>query len=448
MVRKLRSLVAVAFATLLAVALLPSAAFALDAKGGSLTVSNLNEGDTVNLYQVASVTVNADNTLNKTWIIVPTSGKTVDDYEKADETGRKSIANDLAAKVFSTSATAVATQKVTGTTSATFSNLDPGLYYASVSNADDVSRVYANTLIPINLKANDDGTWGYDTALIVPLKDSNVSILKGAATHENGAHETQTQTGVSTNGTVFYKIDVVVPNYNGAANRDFLVKDKLPDGIEYIAGTMKVNGTATDPVVSTGGNISVDLASYLASSAGQTVSITYQAKLTGTAPIENGRTNTATLLFSANSYDATQKTVSDSVTVANAGIKIHKTAEDGKTALQGAEFQLLDKDGTTVLDTQTTDKDGNLTFAYALGSGTYTLKETKAPAGYSLVENQSVSVEARDNAYKTVDIIDPKDQAAGLLPTTGGVGTIAMTVLGVAVIAGTAALIVRGRKQD
>lgn len=240
----------------------------------------------------------------------------------------------------------------------------------------------------------------------------------------------------------------MVPNYNGASNRDFLVKDKLPDGIEYIAGTMKVNGTATDPVVSTGGNISVDLASYLASSAGQTVSITYQAKLTGTAPVENGRTNTATLLFSANSYDATQKTVSDSVTVANAGIKIHKTAEDGKTALQGAEFQLIDKDGTTVLDTQATDADGNLTFAYALGSGTYTIKETKAPAGYSLVENQSVSVEARDNAYKTVDIIDPKDHAAGLLPTTGGTGTIAITVLGVAVIAGTAALIVRGRKQD
>lgn len=448
MVRKLRSLVAVAFAALLAVALLPSAALALDAKGGSLTVSNLREGDTVNLYQVASITVKDDNTLSKTWVVTPTSGKTVDEYEKADETARKSIANDLASKVFSTNVTPVATQKVTGTTSATFSGLDAGLYYASVSNADDVSRVYANTLIPVNLKANADGSWGYDTALTVPLKDSNVSILKGAATHEGGAYETQTQTGVSTNGTVFYKIDVVVPNYNGAANRDFLVKDKLPDGIEYIPGTMKVDGTAKDPVVSTGGNISVDLSSFLATSAGQTVSITYQAKLTGTAPVEKGRTNTATLLFSANSYDATQKTVSDSVTVANAGIKIHKTAEDGKTALQGAEFQLLGKDGTTVLDTQTTDKDGNLTFAHALASGTYTIKETKAPAGYSLVENQSVSVEARDNAYKKVDIIDPKDHAAGLLPTTGGTGTIAMTVLGVAVIAGTAALIVRGRKQD
>ncbi|MCC6099182.1 MAG: hypothetical protein LIV25_08110 [Olsenella sp.] len=191
MVRKLRSLVAVAFSALLAAALLPSAALALDAKGGSLTVSNLREGDTVNLYQVASVTVKDDNTLDKEWVVTPTSGKTVDDYEKADETGRKSIANDLASKVFSTSVTPVATQKVTGTTSATFSGLDAGLYYVSVSNADDVSRVYENTLVPVNLKANSDGSWGYDEALTVPLKASNVSILKGAATHEGGAYETQ-----------------------------------------------------------------------------------------------------------------------------------------------------------------------------------------------------------------------------------------------------------------
>ena len=59
--------------------------------------------------------------------------------------------------------------------------------------------------------------------------------------------------------------------------------------------------------------------------------------------------------------------------------------------LEGAEFTLYaDQECTSVIERQTTDKDGVITFEKLLSGKCYYLKETKAPVGYTLLENGNV----------------------------------------------------------
>lgn len=439
MIQKLRGLFVAVFAALLAVALVPSAALALDANGGSLTVSNLTAGDQVQLYKVASITVNADNTLAKAWESNITPGDvTVSGYEQMNDSQKKEFANTVASSV---TGNPVQTETATDS-SLTFSNLGAGLYYVRVSNSNDATVVYQNTLVPVNVQAQSDGTWAYAAPTTQDLKKSKVSVTKTVSA--DGQTYAKSTEGVSTNGTVYYQIVVNVPQYNGAASRTFSLSDTLPAGITLDRSSVKVDNTAVTPKVDDQ-KFTVDLSNQLAAKGGDQVTVTYSAKLTGTDLVAGGRVNTATLTFSANSYGTDTKTTSDTATVNNGGIKIIKVAQgDANKKLQGAEFKI---NGTNY--TATTNDNGEATFDVALAAGTYTVTETKAPAGYSKVDDQTITVTA-DNTItnNTTTIADPVDTAAGALPSTGGTGTIALTVAGVAVLAGAATVLVRNRKQD
>lgn len=76
--------------------------------------------------------------------------------------------------------------------------------------------------------------------------------------------------------------------------------------------------------------------------------------------------------------------VTGSVTLANDVVKytVKKTDQEGN-ALSGATFQLVDDSTGNVVDTQVSGPDGLATFS-KLKKGTYTVKETAVPAGYTL----------------------------------------------------------------
>ncbi|MET1248538.1 SpaA isopeptide-forming pilin-related protein [Sporolactobacillus sp. STCC-11] len=63
------------------------------------------------------------------------------------------------------------------------------------------------------------------------------------------------------------------------------------------------------------------------------------------------------------------------------GAKLIKTDKDGH-GLEGAVFSIVDKDGKTVQEGLTSDKDGLVQSKETLAPGTYFFVETKAPAGY------------------------------------------------------------------
>lgn len=150
-------------------------------------------------------------------------------------------------------------------------------------------------------------------------------------------------------------------------------------------------------------------------------------------------------------------------------LKITKTNENGKV-LKGAEFTLYrDKECTKVVDTQTSDDKGLLTFKNLDVEKTYYFKESKAPQGYRIPVDEngnayvhSVYVKAtpQTNTFEfTVDgikydtsktsgnvrlegskkdrvvAVDITNKTTQLLPETGSNGTILLIGLGVAVIA-------------
>lgn len=150
-------------------------------------------------------------------------------------------------------------------------------------------------------------------------------------------------------------------------------------------------------------------------------------------------------------------------------LKITKTNEHGKL-LKGAEFRLYsDAECKNVVDTQTSDDKGLLTFKNLDVEKTYYFKETKAPQGYRIPVDEngnayvhSVYVKAtpQTNTFEfTVDgikydtsktsgnvrlegskkdrvvAVDITNKTTQLLPETGSNGTILLIGLGVAVIA-------------
>lgn len=150
-------------------------------------------------------------------------------------------------------------------------------------------------------------------------------------------------------------------------------------------------------------------------------------------------------------------------------LKITKTNEKGKT-LKGAEFTLYsDKECTKVVDTQTSDENGVLSFKGLKVETTYYFKETKAPTGYRIpvdengnayVHSVYVSATPQTNTFEfTVDgtkydtsnttgtvhlegtkkdrviAVSITNKTTQLLPETGSNGTILLIGLGVAVIA-------------
>lgn len=161
-------------------------------------------------------------------------------------------------------------------------------------------------------------------------------------------------------------------------------------------------------------------------------------------------------------------------------LKITKTNEHGK-ALKGAEFTLYsDADCKNVVDTQTSDDKGVLTFKNLDIEKTYYFEETKAPQGYRIPVDEngkayvhSVYVKAtpQNNAFDfTIDnvqyntsktsgnirlegtkknrvvAVDITNKTTQLLPETGSNGTIILVALGLGVL-GLAYVASKRKKQ-
>lgn len=215
--------------------------------------------------------------------------------------------------------------------------------------------------------------------------------------------------------------------------------------------------------------------------AGKTVVVYYKAKMNASAKIAStgGNDNTYQVYYQhnpGNAADGYDHTTPETPYVYTYQFIVVKQDGDNKdTKLSRAEFKLysdqsatkevavslakgaytVDPKGTAVL---TTGTDGKIT-VNGLDSGTYYLKETKAPSGYKLddtvrkvtVTPDSEVANAKNGkaiTYKVND--DPNhtmtiDNYKGSLPSTGGMGIVLMVVAGVLLIAGGMISIMRRR---
>ena len=141
--------------------------------------------------------------------------------------------------------------------------------------------------------------------------------------------------------------------------------------------------------------------------------------------------------------------------------KVEKVGDDNKP-LKGATFTLTDAQ-SHVLDTSKSDDYGYVYFTGLQAGATSSASETGVPTGYQAADpftvtinkdiatgNNPATTDVTETNYQTSGQTDNKvvDAKQGVLPTTGGAGTIGLTVAGVVLVAGGATLVLRARKNN
>ncbi|MED2604611.1 SpaA isopeptide-forming pilin-related protein, partial [Bacillus thuringiensis] len=106
--------------------------------------------------------------------------------------------------------------------------------------------------------------------------------------------------------------------------------------------------------------------------------------------------------------------------------------KDSELKLKGAVFQVLDKEGKEV-SRLITDEKGKV-ISNQLAIGKYTIKEMKAPNGYTLLRDP-IEIEITE-AVKTQKITVKNTKNNWVIPNTGGSGTTIFYVIGIMLMFG------------
>lgn len=323
------------------------------------------------------------------------------------------------------------------------------------------TRVYAVMVGNLDYK-EQSGVWVKNNATIV-AKVSDVSIEKSV-----GNKTSQTTSGQNHQEFTYY-ITGTVPQFpTNAINRKYIIKDTLSTGLTHSGmesitikeGEENLVITELGIVEDSAGNHVADIKiegqvmtiEFDVTRINSTkINVTYKARLNDEATLgAEGNTNDAKLIYANDPYgNQTSETPTKKATVYTYGLKIFKyrAGDATKKGLKGAKFDIYsDRELTTKVGELTTDETGYGSYQ-SLGEGTYYLKEGKAPTGYVVSKNAveiEISKASVEEGYQLVEITN---NAAGLLPFTGGMGTIVYTIIGLIIIAGASIGIVSYKKS-
>ncbi|HJA28249.1 MAG TPA: SpaH/EbpB family LPXTG-anchored major pilin [Candidatus Olsenella pullicola] len=470
---RLRGLLAAFVALVAALAIVPGMAFALtNGSTGTVTISGFDSDDTVTLYKVVDTTYDADhNTIDHAWnanvkdYMESTAHLTIDQYEALadDATGEgetaASIRAALNAAIEGGSAQGIPTENVGGTVTA--SGLTMGQYYVLVQTAEGSLRTYQHMIVSVQPTAQADGSWSEPVLgdRIDQPKYTEETVVEKDITGDEPSK------GYLPGTEVEFTITTAIPSYALNTNWDetsFTITDTrtnlvapADDAYAITVGGVPVE-MGTDYTVVTDGNATTITfsGSFLQNHQNEDVVVTYTATVAGeldhTEPIENQAV--------VNPGNGTE-TDPDTVTLELYKVTGKKVDSEDKSPLQGAVFSIyresndipgFQAEGDTLIkEGITSGPDGSFEYD-PLADGEYYLVETKAPAGYELLDGAVAFSTDDANDDNVITLTDVKnDEDSGIhLPQTGGAGTIALTAAGVVLVAGAAAFIVRSRKEN
>ena len=474
-----------AIAALLAgLALSPAAAMAktsaTDVADSSFTLTNIAKGDVVNAYQVFDADIDGTNNLTYTSKVtgLPEAYDTIEEMQ-AEKDGRK-LANAIAARVLASSGTP--NQRATaGSNGQATLTLDSGYWLVVVTSNSGTTKVYQTLLVDATPAVRDGAyvtkTFGETAAKTeeVPAPDKKIVDANGNAGQSSNSY------GVG--DTARFQIGATIPNYPAdATSVTFSVTDQPDAGLAVDLNSFVVtddHGTlnkGTDYTVKDNDDhndhtYTVHFThNYIVAHPGQTVSITYGAKVTA-VNMETGKVgNKAFGTFSPNPYSqGNVNTKPKDPWAQTYGFSFRKLG-DKNAALAGAQFTVtdaagkpvtyVDASGTTHTDGVVASDSNGYVYVNGLKAGTYKVSETKVPSGYQKIADFTVELSA-DSAksdtlatdgvtetnfnVSTPDKVDPKQ---GVLPTTGGAGTIALTAGGVLLVVGGGIVVARFRNRE
>lgn len=381
-----------------------------------------------------------------------------------------------------------------GNYTATFTGLDYGYYVVAVPGATlaNTSGQYA-TLVSVdstNVNANIKGS--------LPTVDKKVQVNgNGADTADAKIGDTLTFTLTSTIPDMS-AYDTYTFNFKDTLSKGLTYGDITSVTVEGVDAPLvkDTDYTVTTTLEAAGNTLltvgMTDFKNKQQTNAGKKITVTYTATLNENAVVGGaGNVNSATIQYSNDpSSTGTGESEPDKVRVFTYGFTVDKYTgdnyNDAATRLAGAEFTLTAKGDTSAIKfvqvnagsatedavyrvakagetagtttTITTPANGKVVFQ-GLKNGEYTLTETKAPAGYNKLAsaigvkvngsndgtdttNATVNITYNnDNNDTTYDqtasngVIPVQNKSGAILPGTGGMGTIAFTVIGVLVIA-------------
>lgn len=310
--------------------------------------------------------------------------------------------------------------------------------------------------------------------------------------------------------TVTYTVTGQVPDTTGYDNYIYKIHDTLTSGLDFVTNTegtkvkvtVKIGDTtvdvneadfvnATGEVVTTPTRTMVlDLSGKVrAATTGQTIVVTYQAKVNKDAVVETK--NSATLEYSNNpGTNETGTTKPSEVVTPTYPLDINKINAKDKKMLAGAHFTLYGSTSEGTIDKTkaikvTKDGEGKYTYASdqnatentttdmvtvadkidgkgnlhinGLAAGTYYLEETKAPDGFNKLANPiKVTIAKTSDTEWTISkndtkeedkIIDIENSTGSLLPSTGGAGVIVFAGVAILLVFGVAVSFIRDKRK-
>lgn len=377
-----------------------------------------------------------------------------------------------------------------GKYTATFTNLDYGYYVVAVPGATvaDTNSQYA-ALVRVHSTSVDAEIKG-----ALPTVDKKVQVNgtgKDATDAKIGDTLTFTLTSTIPDMSAY---NTYTFNFKDTLSKGLTFGQVTSVKVGDTTLTENTDYTVTTSTVSDSTLLTVDMLNFKnqQTNAGKTITVTYTATLNKDAVVGgHGNTNSATIQYSNNpSTGGTGESEPSKVRVFTYGFTVDKYTgdeyTDGAARLPGAKFTLAPKNGdpmsfvkvkdgnatenavyrvatddekaSTTTTTIITPASGKVDFQ-GLKNGEYTLTETEAPAGYNkLASAIGVKVEGQNDGTDTTNatvhitydndngssnydqpasngVIPVRNKSGVVLPGTGGMGTIAFTVIGVLVIA-------------
>lgn len=459
---------------------------------GTITITNAKEGETYKLYKILSLESYSytGNDKDKGNYAYTLTGDTkwdnfitnqATEYFKFDDTNKyltwEGATDDARVKEFAQLALKYARtesnnvqplQKVEKTKSSTvkFDNLGLGYYLVDSS---------VGSLCVLNT-TNPDFT--------IAEKNGVPSVEKGVSNIQNGTYESTNNASIG--DTVYFQTTITAQP--GAQN--YVLHDKMTKGL-----TLK-----NDSIVVKKGESPVATSDYTLKTSGfidgctfeivfvqtfcdglqkdEKITVTYSATLNANAVIGNdANTNTNKTLLS---YGDSQKTTEVTTNTKTFKMDVFKYTENRndktkKDGLADAVFTLkkvgktntinfvketpdeingdiyrVAKTGETGTVTTITSPDSGKFTIKGLSAGTYKLEETKQPAGYNKLSGPVTVVIDMDGKVTVggteVTQVDVENKTGTVLPSTGGMGTTMIYLIGGVLVLGSGVVLATKRR--